>query len=148
MTESTRHRRWPAYLMAVLLLGYAVGKAVFAMRSRPGFPSGPPAEGHSFVLSTVTTQWLAAATATIGAGLCVVSAMEVGLKAPRRLMLPALVLLTLSVGAGAAIVVIDGFIGLGLGWHWYHGAVGLVAIGLITAMFRSYLTATRRYVVR
>jgi hypothetical protein len=49
-----------------------------------------------------------------------------------------------AVGAGAGTMVLDGFIGLGVGWSWYHGIVGIVVIGLLVATIHSYVVATRR----
>ncbi|MGP3929269.1 hypothetical protein [Nonomuraea sp. KM88] len=45
MTRSDRPRRWPAYAVAGLFLGYAAGKAAFATQARLGFPGGPPVRG-------------------------------------------------------------------------------------------------------
>lgn len=35
-------------------------------------------------------------------------------------------------------MVVDGFVGVGIGWRWYHGLLGLLAIGLSAAMTRAY----------
>lgn len=59
-------------------------------------------------------------------------------------MLLALAGMLLAVGAGATIMIVDGFVGLGVGWQWYHGVLGLVVIGLLVAMIRSYVVVTRR----
>ncbi|MCX4546313.1 hypothetical protein [Streptomyces sp. NBC_01565] len=58
--ESERQVRWPAYAMAVLFLGYGIGKAVFAAQGKLGFPGGPvvPAgeyEGFAHDMMDVTT---------------------------------------------------------------------------------------------
>lgn len=54
------------------------------------------------------------------------------------------IVMALAVLAGAAIMVLDGFIGLGAGWRWYHGALGLVVGGLCVETVRSYVTGTKR----
>jgi hypothetical protein len=41
-----------------------------------------------------------------------------GRKVPRWLMVPLLGAVFVGVAAGAAILVLDGFIGLGVGWRW------------------------------
>lgn len=148
VVESMQPRRWPAYLMTVMLLGYALAKVVFAMQTRLGFPSGLPTAEHIVLLKAEIAQRLVAGGAVIGAGLSLVSATKIGRRAPRTVMLPALALMALSVGAGAVVVVLDAFIDLGIGWRWYHGAVGLVAIGLCAALIHSYIKATQRHHVR
>ncbi|MFG1955116.1 hypothetical protein [Micromonospora sp. NPDC048830] len=40
----------------------------------------------------------------------------------------------------------DGFVGIGVGWQWYHAVLGIVVIGLHLAMIQSYAKATRRRV--
>ncbi|GAA0543715.1 hypothetical protein A8924_5969 [Saccharopolyspora erythraea NRRL 2338] len=100
MVDFFRPRRWPAWALVVLFVGYAAGKAVFAMQGRLGIP--------------------------------------------RTLMLLALVGMSLAVGAGAAIMVVDGLIGLGVGWRWYHGILGILVLGLLVEAIRSYAVVTRR----
>jgi hypothetical protein len=39
---------------------------------------------------------------------------------------------------------VDGFVGIGVGWRWYHGVLGIVVIGLLLEMIWSYAVATRR----
>ncbi len=59
-------------------------------------------------------------------------------------MLLVLVGMLLAAGAGAGIMILDGFVGIGVGWRWYHRVLGIILIGLILAMVRSYAVATRR----
>lgn len=147
MTKSEHPRRWPACGIAVLLMVYAVGKAVFAVQARLGFPSGPvvsTAEQENYFLGAATAQWLAAATGVAGAAVALTTVTAIGRRLPRTLMLVTLAGMLAGVGAGAGVMALDGFIGIGVGWQWYHGLVGTVAIGLLVAMIHSYLTATRR----
>jgi hypothetical protein len=151
MIDFARSRRWPAYAMTVLLLGYAAGKAAFAMQSRLGFPGGPAvpaAEAARYFMDPATAQWSAAATGVLGAGLALATVTPLGRRVPRTVMLLVLAGMLLAVGGGAAIMVLDGFLGLGIGWQWYHGILGIVVIGLLLAMARSYATATRHRVAR
>jgi uncharacterized membrane protein len=120
--------------MAVLFLGYAVGKAVFAVQGRLGFPGGPPG-AEDYFLDPSTAQWLAAASGVLGAGIAVATLWRV---VPRGVLLPVLACMLLAVFGGAGIMVVDGFVGVGIGWRWYHGVVGLIAIGLSLAMARAY----------
>jgi len=144
-----RPRRWPASALAVLFLGYAAGKAVFAARGTLGFPGGPPvsaAEHEAYARAMVdpaVAQWLAAATGVVAA-LVVVATVTGRGRAARVPVLLGLVGVGLGTGAGTTVMVLDGFIGLGVGWSWYHGVVGLVASALLVATTRSYLHATRR----
>ena len=135
--------------MAVLFLGYAAGKAAFALESRLGFPGGPPvpaAEAEGYFLDPAVAQWSAAATGVLGAGLVLATVTPLGRRAPRAVMLAALAGMLLAVGGGALIMILDGFVGLGVGWRWHHGVLGVVVIGLLLATIRSYETATRRHV--
>ena len=59
------------------------------------------------------------------------------------MMLLVLVGMLLAVGAGAVIMIVDGFVGIGVGWRWYHGVLGVVMIGLLLEMIRSYAVTTR-----
>lgn len=150
VTKANRTRRWPAYALAVLFLGYAAGKAVFAAQSKLGFPGGPqvPAAEHERyareVMDVATAQWLAVATGLLCALLVIATVTRVGRRAPRVPMLVALAGVLVAVGAGAGTMVLDGFIDLGVGWSWYHGIVGIVVIGLLVATIHSYVVATRR----
>jgi hypothetical protein len=147
MIDSVRPRRWPAYALALLFLTYAAGKAAFALQGRLGFPGGPPvsaAETASYFLDPAGAQWLAAASGLLGACVALATVMPLKLMAPRRVMLPVLVVMLLAVGYGAGIMVVDGFVGIGVGWRWYHGVLGVVVIGLFLEMVRSYAVATRR----
>lgn len=140
-------RRWPAYAVAVLFLGYATGKMAFALRARLGFPGGPPvsaAETESYVLDAATAQWLAAASGVLGACLAVATVTAWGRRAPRTPMLVALVGTLLAVAGGAGIMALDGFVGVGIGWRWYHGVLGMAVIVLFLETIRSYAAATRR----
>ena len=148
MVDSDRRRRWPAYALAVLFLGYAAGKAVFAAQARLGFPGGPPvsaAEAEGYFLEPALAQWFATASGVVGAGIALATVTTWGLRqVPRTLMLVVLAGMALAVVGGAGIMVLDGFIGLGVGWRWYHGVLGLVVGGLCVEMVRSYVTGTKR----
>lgn len=134
----TPQRRWPAYTLAAVFLAYAAGKAAFAMQDRLGFPSGPPAPAEYF-MDAALAQWMASASGVLGA--CVALA-TLGRWVPRRLMLAVLAVVFLAVGAGAGIMIVDGFVGIGVGWRWYHGVVGVVVIALFAETARSYAKAT------
>ncbi|MFI6534511.1 hypothetical protein ACIBHY_18785 [Nonomuraea sp. NPDC050547] len=142
--------RWPAYTMTVLFLGYGAGKAVFAAQGKLGFPGGPvvPAEEYVAyardVMNVTTAQWFAAANGLIGAALFLSTVTRVGRRVPRPLMLAGLGVAFLGVGAGMVVMIADGFFGLGVGWRWYHGVLGIVVLGLMAATVRSYARATRR----
>ncbi|GAA3560221.1 hypothetical protein GCM10022419_046060 [Nonomuraea rosea] len=147
MVDSDRPRRWPAYAVAVLFLGYAAGKAAFALQARLGFPGGPPvsaAEAGSYFMDAATAQWLATASGVLGAGVAIATVTALGRRVPRTLMLFVLAGMLLAVGGGGGIMIVDGFVGMGVGWQWYHGALGLLVIGLFLEMIRSYAAATRR----
>lgn len=135
--------------MAVLFIGYAVGKAVLATQGRLGFPGGPPvsvAETEGYFLDAAAAQWLAAATGVLGATVAISTVTASGRRVPRTLMLLVLVGMLLAVGGGAGIMIVDGFVGIGVGWQWYHGVLGVIAIGLLAEMVRSYAIATRHVV--
>lgn len=148
--ESDRPVRWPASAMAVVFLGYAAGKAAFAAQGRLGFPGGPvvPAVEHERyareVMDVATAQWSAAMVGLLGAVLVMATVTSAGRRVPRVLMLLLLAGALLGVGAGAAVMAVDGFVGLGVGWRWYHGILGIVVVGLLVATIRSYAEATRR----
>ncbi|UBU08482.1 hypothetical protein [Nonomuraea gerenzanensis] len=147
MVDLDHARKWPAYTMAALFLCYAAGKAAFAAQARLGFPGGPPvsaAETAGYFLDAASAQWLAAATGVLGACVAVATVTPLGRGAPRGLMLLVLAGMTLAVGGGAGIMILDGFVGLGVGWQWYHGVLGVVVLGLSAETMRSYLAATRR----
>jgi hypothetical protein len=134
-------RRWPAYAVAGLFLGYAVGKAGYAVQGRLGFPGGPPvsaAETASYVLNPSVAQWLASATGVVGACVAVATVTSVGRRVPRQLMWLALAALVLAAVGGGGIMIVDGFVGLGVGWQWYHGVLGILLIALVLAMTRSW----------
>lgn len=136
--------------MAALFLAYAVGKAVFAAEARLGFPGGPvvsAAEHESYardVMDVAVAQWSAAASGLLAACLAVATVTTPGRRVPRPLMLLVLAGMLLAGGSGALIMAVDGFVGIGVGWQWYHGLVGLVAIGLLLETIRSYAKSTRR----
>ncbi|MEO3779229.1 hypothetical protein ABGB16_20760 [Micromonospora sp. B11E3] len=152
MVDSARPRRWPAYAVAVLFLGYAVGKAVFALQARLGFPGGPvvsAAETERYArqfMDAATAQWWATASGVLGACLALATVTPLGRRVSRTLMLLLLAGMLLAVGAGALIMIVDGFVGIGVGWQWYHAVLGIVVIGLHLAMIQSYAKATRRRV--
>jgi len=145
---SERQVRWPAYAMAALLLGYAAGKAIFAAQGRLGFPGGPVVPAAEYerytrdVMDVALAQWLAAATGLLGAVLVMATVTGVRRRVPRVLMLLALAGTLVAVGTGATIMVVDGFVGLGVGWHWHHGVLGFVVVGLLIATTWSYVRAT------
>lgn len=133
--------RWPAYAVAALFLGYAVGKAGYAVQGRLGFPGGPPvsaAETESYVLNPSVAQWLASATGVVGACVALATVTTVGRRVPRRLMWLALAALVLAAVGGGGIMIVDGFFGLGVGWQWHHGVLGILLIALVLAMTRSW----------
>jgi len=147
MVDSDRRQRWPAYAVATLFLGYAAGKAAFALQDRLGFPGGPPvsaAEAGSYFMDAATAQWLATASGVLGACIALATVTAPGHRVPRTLMLLVLTGMLLAVGGGAGIMIVDGFVGIGVGWQWYHGVLGLLVIGLFLEMTRSYAVATRR----
>ncbi|WP_190819113.1 hypothetical protein [Saccharopolyspora pogona] len=149
MDGSDRPRHWPAYAVAVLFLGYAAGKAVFAWQARLGFPGGPAvpdAVRDGYFLDAATAQWFAAASGLLGAWVAIATVAAPGRRVPRPLMLLVLAAMLLAVGAGAAIMIVDGFIGIGVGWQWHHGVLGIVVIALLMAMIQSYVKATRHAV--
>ncbi|MBB4959656.1 hypothetical protein [Micromonospora polyrhachis] len=146
MVETDRPRRWPAYAVAVLFLGYAVGKAAFALQARLGFPGGPPvsaAETESYFLDAATAQWFATASGVLGACVAIATVTALGRRVPRKLMLLVLLGMLVAVGGGAGIMIVDGFVGMGVGWQWHHGLLGILVIGLFLEMVRSYAAATR-----
>lgn len=148
--DLARPRRWPAYALAVLFLLYAAGKAVFATQAQLGFPGGPVvsvAEHESYArdfMDVATAQWSATASGVLAACLAVATVTRLGRRVPRILMLLVLIGILLAVGAGAMIMIVDGFIGIGVGWQWYHGVLGIVVIGLLLETIRSYAVVTRR----
>lgn len=146
MVDADRPRRRPAYAVAVLFLAYAASKTAFALQVRLGFPGGPAVsagEQASYFLDAATAQWLATASGVLGACVAIATVTALGRRVPRRLMLLNLVGMLLSAGGGAAIMIVDGFIGIGVGWQWYHGLLGIVVIELLLAMTWSYALATR-----
>ncbi|MFC7718449.1 hypothetical protein [Nonomuraea recticatena] len=147
MVDSDRPRRWPAYAVTVLFLGYAAGKAAFALQARLGFPGGPPvsaAETGSYFMDAATAQWFATASGLVGACVAIATVTALGRRVPRTLMLLVLAGMLLAVGGGAGIMILDAFVGIGVGWQWYHGVLGILVIALFLEMIRSYATATRR----
>lgn len=140
-------RWWPAGALAVLFLGYAVGKAVFAVQGRLGFPGGPPvsaAETADYFLDPAPAQWFAAASGVLGAGLVLLTVVPVGRRVPRTLMLLVLSVVLVTIGYGAGVMIVDGFVGVGVGWRWYHGVLGLVLLALVAETVRSYWLRNRR----
>jgi hypothetical protein len=142
-----RPRRWPAAALAVLFLGYAAGKAAFAIQGRLGFPGGPPvtaAETADYFLEPAPAQWFAAASGVVGACLVLLTVAPLGRRIPRRLMLLVLAGVLVTIGYGAGVMIIDGFVGVGVGWRWYHGVLGLVMLTLVVETVRSYWLRDRR----
>ncbi|NUR91345.1 MAG: hypothetical protein HOY71_45355 [Nonomuraea sp.] len=142
-----RIRRWPAYALAALFLGYAAGKAAFAAQHRLGFPGGPPvsaAETAAYFLDPAVAQWFACATGIAGAAVAVAAVTATGQRVPRPIMLLMLALMGLAITGGGAIMAVDGFVGVGIGWSWYHGLLGLALIALTAETLRSYARMSRR----
>ncbi len=96
------------------------------------------------MMGVATTQWLAVVTGLLGAVLVMATVTRVGRRVPRVLMLLALAGALVGAGAGATIVVVDGFVGLGVGWQWHQGVLGIVVLALLVATIGSYTWATRR----
>jgi len=96
------------------------------------------------MMDPALTQWLAVATGVLCAALVVATATSAGRRLPRVLMFPALAVLLVGVGAGAVTLVVDGFVGVGVGWRWYHGVVGAAVLGLMAATVRSYAGGSGR----
>jgi hypothetical protein len=46
-------------------------------------------------------------------------------------MQPALGGSAVGVGATAVVMAVDAVLGLGVGWQWYYGVVGIVVLGLL-----------------
>jgi FtsH-binding integral membrane protein len=136
--------------MAVVFLGYAAGKAVFAAQGRMGFPGGPvvsAAEHERYareVMDVATTQWLGVVTGLLGVLLVMATVTPMGRRVPRNLMLLMLGAAFAGLGAGAVILIVDGFTGLfGVGWRWPHGVLGIIMLGLMAATMGSYARATK-----
>ena len=89
------------------------------------------------------SRWTASATGVMGALIAVATVTTLGRRVPRKLMLLVLAVMVLAVGGGAAIMAVDGFIGVGIGWRWYHGLLGIHAMALLQEMTRSYARTTR-----
>ncbi|MFC7109098.1 hypothetical protein ACFQQB_57090 [Nonomuraea rubra] len=109
MVDVDRPRRWPAYAVALLLLGYAAGKAVFALQARLGFPGGPPvpaAEAAAYLLDPAFAQWLASASGVVGACVALATVTPFGRWVSRTLMLVVLAVMTLAV------------VGVAGSWRW------------------------------
>lgn len=143
---SDRPRRWPACAVAALFLVYATGKAAFAVQDRLGFPGEPPvsaAETEGYFMDAATAQWFAVASGVLGACVAMATVTAFGRGMPRAIGLFVLTVLLAAVVGGAGIMVVDGFVGIGVGWRWYHGVVGALAIGLSLEMARAYTAATK-----
>ena len=148
VVDLRRRRRWPAYTLASLFLGYAAGKAVFATQSRLGFPGGPPvssAETAGYFLDPATAQWFAAASGVLGACLVLLTVSPSGRRLPRTPVLLVLAVVLAAVGYGTGVMIVDGFIGAGVGWRWYHGVLGVVVLALFLETVRSYAVRTRAH---
>jgi hypothetical protein len=133
--------------MAVLFLGYALGKAVHAVQGRLGFPGGPDPsaedyERYSQVVDVAMAQWMAVATGLFAAALVLATVTAGGRRIPRPLMLVLLALALLGVGSGAVMVAAGGFFGLGADWEWYQGVAAIAVTALCGATAWSYARAT------
>ncbi len=140
-------RRWPACALAVLFLGYAAGKAVFAAQGRLGFPGGPPvsaAETAGYFLDPAPAQWFAAASGVLGAFLVLITISPWSARLPRTPTLLVLAVVLVAVGYGTGVMIVDGFFGVGVGWRWYHGVLGLVVLGLFLDTVLSHARRVRR----
>ena len=148
-SESVPQPRWPARTLAALFLAYGLGKAVFAAQGRLGFPGGPVVPAEEYVtyardmMDVTTAQWLAASNGLLGALFFLAVTTPLVHRAPRLLVLPVLTLASLGIGAGMAVLVTDGFFGLGVGWRWYHGMLGLAVLSLEALAIRAYLRGCR-----
>ncbi|GAB1511204.1 hypothetical protein JCM33774_32460 [Actinophytocola sp. KF-1] len=132
--------------LAVLFLGYAAGKAAFAVQGRLGFPGGPPVSAAAtadYFLDPAPAQWFAAASGVLGACVVLLTLTPLGLRAPRTPVLVVLAGLVVTIGYGAGVMVVDGFAGVGVGWRWYHGVAGLVVLALVVATVWSYRVRRR-----
>ncbi|MFF0744306.1 hypothetical protein ACFYVL_28300 [Streptomyces sp. NPDC004111] len=148
--DRTRQPRWPARALAALFLLYGLGKAVFAAQGKLGFPGGPtvPAEEYATyaadMMDVTAAQWLAASNGLAGALLFLVAASSMARRIPRPVLLPALAVASVGIGAGMVVLVADGLLGLGVGWRWYHALLGLTVLALLALALRSYLRTVRR----
>lgn len=119
-----------------MFLGYAAGKAVLAAQDRLGFPGGPrvSAAAHERyarqVMDVTTAQWAAVVTGLVAAVVVLATVTAAGRRVPPPLMAVLLAVLTAGTLAGASIMVLDGLVGLGIGWSWQYGVVGLLAAAL------------------
>jgi hypothetical protein len=130
-------RKIPAYGVALLMIVYAVGKAVYAIEGRLGLPSGPPvtpAEEAAYFLDPTVAQAFASVTGVLGAALALATVSRLAHRVPRKVLLAGTVVLIGGVGAGAAVMAVDAFVGLGIGWRWYHGVVGLITLVLLALL--------------
>lgn len=145
---SRKQMRWPAYTMAVLFLGYALGKAVRAAQGKLGFPGGPEssASEHEWyaanVMDVATAQWWAVATGLVATALVLATVTTLGRRVPRSLMLVLLAVALLGLGSGAVMIAAGGFFGVGADWEWYHGLAGIAVTALLALTTWSYATAT------
>jgi hypothetical protein len=53
---------------------------------------------------------------------------DAGCRVTRTVMLLVLAGMLLAVGAGATIMIVDGFVGLGVSWRWHQVATRRVAV--------------------
>lgn len=130
----------------MLFLGYAAGKAVFATRGRLGFPGGPPvssAEAAGYFLDPAVAQWFAAASGVLGACLVLATVSPWARRLPRTPVLLVLAAVLAAVGYGTGVMIVDGFVGAGVGWRWYHGILGVVVLGLFLETMHSYAVRAR-----
>ena len=133
--------RWPAYGLAVLFLGYAVGKAALAARARLGFPGGPPvsaAETGEYFLDPAVAQWFAAGSGVLAAGIVLATVLPTGHRPPPLLLAPALGILAAATCWGGGVMVLDPVLGLGVGWPWPFAVPGAAALVLVGVTIRTY----------
>lgn len=130
-----------------MFLAYAVGKGVFAAQHRLGFPGGPPvsdAEAAGYFLDASVGQWMACGSGVLGALVVLAAAYRWEVWGGRVVLGGALSLVVLAVLGGGGIMALDGFVGIGVGWQWYHGVVGVVVILLSLLVAREFFSAQRR----
>src|SRR6478735_3716085 len=120
-------------------------RARLSLPRRAGWVS--PAEHERYardVMDVATTQWLGVATGLLGVVLVMATVTAVGRRVPRKLMLLMLGAAFVGLGAGAVILIVDGFTGLfGVGWQWPHGILGIFMLGLMAGTIWSYAGATK-----
>ncbi|GAA4036716.1 hypothetical protein GCM10022247_73180 [Allokutzneria multivorans] len=74
---------------------------------------------------SLTAQWFVCPSGVLGTCIAFATITTAARGVPRTVML-------LAVGSGAVIV--DAFIGIGVGWRWHHGILSLSVIALLVEM--------------